>query len=77
MTKRNQNRLFTALLVLVLLLVLIATSACGSDGDYKHQDENIAQIQRCINNGGHPITSSDQYGAIFYVACDTNGSVTP
>lgn len=58
-------------LICLVVAVVLSLAACGDD-DPNQDRGDITKINSCIARGGHPITSSDQYGTVFYVACDTN-----
>lgn len=65
-------------LICLIIALIIVTAACGDDDPNVENDQAKTAINSCIARHGHPITTSDQYGQVYYIACDTNVvTVTP
>lgn len=64
------------IVILLGALALVAgltVTACGDDeGRNSPERSDVIEIRACIARGGHPITTHNDYGTVFYVACDTN-----
>lgn len=56
---------------MLVVMSLLALTACGSDDPGPRPDELDRQrIQACINGGGDAIFTSDQYGNAEFIICD-------
>lgn len=70
------NRYLIGAILVVLATILILVS-CGNYEPNQDNQVNLDNIQQCIANGNHPITTQDKDGRVYFIACEPVAQVTP